>query len=89
MKAKVVGIESASRFSDGKRRLTLRITGADHGYSEIRVTDEAIGFVGLALDMELEVDFYLRPATLGSDAKALAEDFEFHADAEGKSVRRG
>lgn len=57
MKAKVVGIESGSLFTDKERRVTLRFEDADAGFAQIRVREVALGFLApLSLDEEISTD---------------------------------
>lgn len=57
MKAKVVGIESASQFTDKRRRVMLRFEDADLVFNQLRVAEDKLGFLAsLALDDTLDVE---------------------------------
>ena len=60
MTARVIGIESGSKFVDGKRRIALRLEGASTAWDEIRATDEELSVIGLSLDDVLDVEFTVR-----------------------------
>lgn len=57
MKARVVSIESGSVFTDGQRRITIKLDGADSFHSRVQVSESALGIAGLKLDDELDVGF--------------------------------
>jgi len=57
MKAKVVSIESSTRYTDGQRRLEIKFADASFGYSSIKLSESALGIAGLKLDDELDVGF--------------------------------
>ena len=50
LKAKVVRIESGSKFIDGGQRVTLRFEAADSMFSEVTFPLAALGIIGLGLD---------------------------------------
>jgi hypothetical protein len=63
MKAQVVQIRSASEFTDGQRRLTIKFMNRSFLHDCIEVTDLQLGLDGLeplALDDKLEVSFTRR-----------------------------
>jgi len=47
MKATIVAIESASKFTDKERRVTLRFQEADSMFSEIRIAESKLWRLGL------------------------------------------
>ncbi len=68
MIARVEAIESKSQFRDGQRRIALRIKGADAMWSLVKLPENALGIVGLALDDEIEVTFRPRREQAKSEA---------------------
>jgi hypothetical protein len=53
--AHVVGIESATQYSDGHRRIMLKFDAGDAMFNKVRFDEHALGIVGLRLDDRIEV----------------------------------
>lgn len=71
MQARVVAIEAASEYSDGRKRVVLRLerpgVTSDFGYDRVRVSEKELGIVGLKLDDSVEMAF-------GCDAARIREE---------------
>jgi len=57
MKATVISIESATRYTDGQRRVEIKFANASLGWQCIKLSESALGIAGLKLDDELDVGF--------------------------------
>lgn len=58
LKAQVIGIESATVYTDGERRVEIRVEGADRMFNRLRIPEKLLG-MALGVDDELEVE--IRP----------------------------
>ena len=71
MNARVIAIEAASEYSDGRKRILLRLErapgGSDFGFDRFRVSERELGIVGLKLDDSVELGF-------GCDAARIREE---------------
>lgn len=54
LKAQVIGIESATVYTDGERRVEIRVEGADRMFNRLRIPERLLG-MALGVDDELEV----------------------------------
>ncbi len=63
MKAKVIAIESGSRFKDGQNRITIHFEDADSVHSSIRVPQSVLGTT-VELDEEIGVELKLQGLTV-------------------------
>jgi hypothetical protein len=60
MIAKVIAFESAEKYEDKQRRLTLRLKGADGPmFDTVRFPEKVLGIGGLKLDDEIELNIML------------------------------
>lgn len=65
--AKVVRIESGSKFTDGGQRVTLRFEAADMMFAEVTFPAATLGIVGLSLDDVVNVQVApVRPVISGT-----------------------
>jgi hypothetical protein len=71
VQARVIAIEAASEYADGRKRILLRLErapgGPDFGYDRVRVSEKELGIVGLKLDDSVELGF-------GCDAARIREE---------------
>ena len=61
MKATVVAIEASGEYSDGRRRVVLKLVrapgGPDFGYDRIRLSERELAIAGLRLDDVVDIEF--------------------------------
>ena len=55
LKGSVVGIESGATYTDKQRRIIVKFEGCAIGMDRLKVREDAVGIVGLALDDALNV----------------------------------
>jgi hypothetical protein len=67
MRATVIGINSGTEYTDGRRRVRIRIDAADSIFNTITISEKALGIAGLMLDDPIEVAF-------GCDAVKVREE---------------
>ena len=72
MKATVVGVLSGTEYAylDGRRRIRIRIEGADQSFNTVTISEKVLGIAGLVLDDAIDVEFGCNAARIREERKA-------------------